>query len=80
MNATTFSGPVATSHPPALMRPRISRNVLISLAVVLLHVGLIWALQNGLMLRSVERIEPSVVMAQLIDPPAPKAAPAPPAG
>ena len=79
MNATAFSGVVATSPTSPFMRPRVSRNVQISLAVVLLHVGLIWALQSGLLLRSVVPIMPIVVMAQLIDPPAPKAEPAPPA-
>lgn len=79
MNATAFSGVLAAPLAAASARPRLSRNVQISLAVVLLHLGLIWALQSGLRLRSVELIVPAVVLAQLIDAPAPKVPPAPPA-
>jgi periplasmic protein TonB len=48
----------------------VSRNVLIALAVVLLHIGLIWALQSGLLRRSVELLVPATVLAQFIEPPA----------
>ncbi|MEO7953939.1 MAG: energy transducer TonB [Polaromonas sp.] len=79
MNATAFSGVVAAPLSAAFLRPPLSRNALIALAVVLLHVGFIWALQSGLLLRSVELIVPAEVLSQLINPPAPKAEPAPPA-
>ncbi|MDB5869914.1 MAG: outer rane transport energization protein TonB [Polaromonas sp.] len=77
MNATTFSG-----LPPQrqnLHNPRLSRTTAIAMAVVALHVGLIWALQSGLVLRTAELIIPVEVLAQLIEPPAPQPALAPPA-
>jgi protein TonB len=77
MNATAFSG--ATAPLAAASRPRLSRNAVIALAVVVLHVGLIWALQSGLLLRTAELIVPAEVLSQFIDPPAPKAEPVPPA-
>lgn len=59
---------------------------MIALAVVGLHVGLIWALQSGLLLRTAQLIVPVEVLAQLIElpqpeptPPAPPAPPVPPA-
>jgi periplasmic protein TonB len=48
----------------------VSRNALIALAVVLLHVGLIWALQSGLLRRSAELLVPATLLAQFIEPPA----------
>ena len=77
MNATAFNG--AAVPLTAAPRPRFSRNAVIILAVMLLHVGLIWGLQSGLLRRSVELIVPAEVLAQLIDLPAPKAEPVPPA-
>lgn len=77
MNAPAFP---AFSMPPAdLPRPRLSRNAAIALGVVALHVGLIWALQSGLLLRTAQLIVPVEVLAQLIELPEPKAEPVPPA-
>ena len=70
------------THPaprPYLPRPRLSRNAAIALAVVALHVGLIWALQSGLLMRTAELIVPVEVLAQFIEPPQPIQEPAPPA-
>ena len=75
MNATFPGIPYDSPRPPA----RLSRTAVIALAVVLLHVGLIWALQSGLVLRAVELIVPIEVLAELIELPQPKAEPAPPA-
>jgi periplasmic protein TonB len=58
---------------------RFSRNAVIAAAVAALHIGLIWALQSGLLLRTAELIVPVEVLALLIEPPAPKLEPAPPA-
>ena len=81
MNATFLGLPYDPPKPPA----RLSRNAAIALAVVALHVGLIWALQSGLVLRTAELIVPVEVLAELIElpqpeptPPAPPAPPAPP--
>ena len=77
MNATALSA--FSMQPADLPRPRLSRNAAIALGVVALHVGLIWALQSGLLLRTAQLIVPVEVLAQLIELPEPKAEPAPPA-
>ncbi len=76
MNAFAFGGAVAPLA--AVSRPRLSRNAVIALSVVVLHLGLIRALQSGLLMRSVELIVPAEVLSQLVDAPAPKVEPAPP--
>lgn len=80
MNATALS---STSAPSAdLPRRLLSRNAVIALIVVGLHVGFIWALQSGLLMRTAELIVPAEVLAQFIEPPAPRiepVLPAPPA-
>ena len=63
-------------------QPRgLSRNALIAIGVVLLHVGALWALQSGLLRRAVEIIVPATLLTEYISPPAPvtKAEPPPPA-
>jgi protein TonB len=52
-------------------KPLLSRHLTIALSVVLLHVGLIWALQSGLLIRAAEILIPAEVLSELIDPPAP---------
>jgi protein TonB len=68
----------APSLRPAPRLP-VSRNAAIALAVVALHVGFIWALQSGLLMRAVEVVVPVELLSQFIEPPAPKVAPQPPA-
>lgn len=84
MNATTFSP--SPAQRPHLQPARLSRNTMIAVAVVALHIGFIWTLQNGLLLRTAELIVPVDILAQFIEPPeskpappAPPAAPSPPA-
>jgi protein TonB len=74
MNAPAFS---SAPRPPAPRQP-LSRNAVIALTVVGLHVGFIWALQSGLLMRAAEIVVPAEVLAQFIDPPAPKVEPVPP--
>jgi len=67
------------NFPPTMNR----RRLLIAASVVLLHVGVLWALQNGLMRRAVEVIIPGEILSEFISPPAPEATqkpqtPAPP--
>ena len=76
INASLISMP-SPSRPQASVR--LSRNAVIGLAVVALHVGLIWALQSSLVLRAAEAIVPVELLAQFIEPPQPKPAPAQPA-
>ena len=63
------------TNPP---RQRLRRNAVIALAVVVLHAGIIWALQTGLLMRTAELLVPAEVLAQLIEPPRPKPEPARP--
>ena len=73
-----------TSKPTTPPKPLLSRNLTIALSVVALHVGVIWALQSGLLIRAAEILIPVTVLSQLIDAPAqpqqakPPAPPAPP--
>lgn len=76
MTATAFpdtSAPVATG-----LRLPVSRNAIVAFAVLALHVGFIWALQSGLLMRAAELLVPAEILVEFIDPPAPKAAPANP--
>lgn len=57
----------------------LSRNAIIALTVVGLHVGFIWALQSGLLIRAVEIIVPAEILTQFIEAPRPKVATVPPA-
>ena len=54
-----------------------SRYALIACAVVALHIGLVWLLQSGLLMRTAQQVVLVEVLTRLIDPPAPVVAPAP---
>ena len=68
MNAASANA--RTSGPP-------SRYALIACAVVALHIGLVWLLQSGLLMRTAQQVVLVEVLTRLIDPPAPVVAPAP---
>ena len=74
MTATAFS---TAPRPPAPRQP-LSRNAVIALVVVGLHIGFIWALQSGLLMRAAEIVVPAQILTQFIDPPTPKVEPVPP--
>jgi len=74
MNATFSTAP----RPPAPRQP-LSRNAVIALVVVGLHIGFIWALQSGLLMRAAEVVVPAEILTQFVSPPAPKVEPVPPA-
>jgi protein TonB len=76
MNASTFSS--TTASPASAARQPLSRNALIALVVVALHVVFIWVLQNGLLMHSTELVVPAEILSQFIDTPAPRVEPAPP--
>jgi protein TonB len=67
---------------PTFFLPTMNQRLLIAASVVLLHVGVLWALQSGLMRRAVEVIIPGEILSEFISPPAPEArrpqTPAPP--
>ena len=75
MNLASFS--TLSARAANAPRQSLSRNAIIAVAVVGLHVGLIWALQTGLLMRTAELIVPAEVLAQFIDPPAPVVEPVP---
>lgn len=61
----------------------LSRNAVIALSVVTLHVAALWALQSGLMRKAAEIIIPAEVLSEFLTPqppaqPAPPTPPAPP--
>jgi protein TonB len=60
--------PYLSTNKPA--KPLLSRNLTIAVSVVALHVGLIWALQSGLLIRAAEILIPVTVLSQLVDAPA----------
>lgn len=66
-----------SAMPSAPSAPRISRNALIAGGVVVLHVGMLWLLQTGLLRRAVEIIVPVALLSEMITPPAPKVEPPP---
>lgn len=53
------------------------RFLLITTTVVLLHAAALWALQSGLLRRAPDAIVPAVVVAELLEPAAAQAVPAP---
>ncbi len=75
------SATLAPSLTPmlAVAPSRLHRRLAIVLAVVVFHVGAIWALQSGLLKRAVELVIPVQVMAEFIEPPQPVIDPPPPA-
>ena len=57
------------STEEASQKMHLSRNALIAVAVVALHIGLLVLLQSGLLMRTTELLVPVEVLARLIEPP-----------
>ena len=57
--------------------PAISRHAFIAVSVVALHVGFIYALYSGLLLRAAELVVPVELLSQFIEPPQPVRPPPP---
>lgn len=53
----------------------MSRNLLIASGVIVFHGVALWAMQSGLLKRTVELIVPAQIIVEFIEPPAPKVAP-----
>lgn len=68
------SGAIAGGERPVLKKT-LSRNAVIAIAVVILHIAFLWALQSGLLMRGAELLVPVEVLAQFIEPPVPKVEP-----
>ena len=59
--------------------PKLPRDAVVVGSVVLFHIAALWALQTGLLRRAVEIVVPAEILSQIIEPPAPKLVPPPPA-
>lgn len=70
MNAASANANARTSRP-------VNRYALIACAVVALHIGMLWLLQSGLLMRTAPQVVLVEVLTRLIEPPAPVVAPAP---
>ena len=66
--------PIDLPRPPVL-----PRHTPIVIAVLALHVGVLWALQSGLLRRAVEVVVPAEVLVEFIEPAQPIVTPPPPA-
>jgi periplasmic protein TonB len=62
----------------ALHRPFMNRQITVVISVIALHVGVLWALQSGLLQRVAEAVVPAEILVEIMAPPAPPTQPAPP--
>lgn len=72
----SFVPQVATLN---VMAPDTRRKFVVVVNVLLLHLGLLWAVQSGLIRQTVERVVPVQMLSEFIEAPAPKVVPPPPA-
>jgi len=63
---------------PYFMAPDARRKLVVVVNVLLLHGGLLWAMQSGLLRKAVELVVPVQMLSDFIEAPAPKAVPPPP--
>jgi periplasmic protein TonB len=61
----------------ALHRPFMNRQITVVISVIALHVGVLWALQSGLLQRVAEAVVPAEILVEIMAPPAPPAPPTP---
>jgi periplasmic protein TonB len=61
----------------ALHRPFMNRQITVVVSVIALHVGVLWALQSGLLQRVAEAVVPAEILVEIMAPPAPPAPPTP---
>ena len=71
-------GVIPGGHRSSPKKP-FSRNAAIAIAVVVLHIAFLWALQSGLLMRAAELVVPAEILTQFIEPPTPKVEPLIPA-
>lgn len=64
---------VLSEHPQPI--GGMSRNVVITLGVVVFHIAALWAMQTGLLRRAVELIAPAEILVEFMEPPAPQVMP-----
>ena len=73
MNAPALPTPIL-----APVRKPLNRNLVIATGVVVFHVAVLWALQNGLLRRAAEIVVPAEILTRIIEIEPPKVAPPPP--
>jgi periplasmic protein TonB len=56
----------------------MNRQTTVVVSVIVLHVGVLWALQSGLLQRVAEAVVPAEILVEIMAPPAPSAPPTPP--
>lgn len=78
MNAPAISGSNAPALPVPAVRLPLSRNIVIAASVVIFHVAVLWAMQNGLLRRAAEVVVPAEILTRIIEIEPPKMAPPPP--
>lgn len=78
MNASAISGANAPALQASPVRLPISRNIVIAASVVIFHVAVLWAMQNGLLRRAAEVVVPAEILTRIIEIEPPKVAPPPP--
>lgn len=78
MNAPAIPGSNTSGLPTLAMRLPISRNVAIAASVIAFHVVVLWAMQNGLLRRTVQHVLPAEILTHIIEIEPPKVAPPPP--
>ena len=67
------------SQPASPSLPPLNRNLVIATSVVLFHVAALWALQSGLLRRTVEVFVPVAILGDIVNPPMPQVEPPAPA-
>jgi periplasmic protein TonB len=55
----------------------MNRQITVVISVIALHVGVLWALQSGLLQRVAEAVVPAEILVEIMAPPAPPAPPTP---
>lgn len=78
MNAPAIPGSNAPGLLTTSVRLPISRNIVIAVSVVVFHVAVLWAMQNGLLRRAVQHVVPAEILTHIIEIEPPKVAPPPP--
>lgn len=61
----------------ALHRPFMNRQTTVVVSVIALHVGVLWALQSGLLRQVAEVVVPAEILVEIMAPPTPPAPPTP---
>jgi protein TonB len=73
-----MNAPALPTPSIATVRKPLNRNIVIATSVVVFHVAVLWAMQNGLLRRAAEIVVPAEILTRIIEIEPPKVAPPPP--